>query len=131
MLVNDCFHSFQQEKGEADSSGAGGGGGGGGGASAALGGPASNGLSAASKTLTDSARELEEARAAKRKYDEVAVVTGEEDELNVLQIYGKLFTFDKVQGKPYILLQIARHLTMASKNTFQTVQNWSHRGRRF
>jgi len=48
--------------------------------------------------LTDSARELEEARAAKRKYDEVAVVTGEEDELNVLQIYGKLFAFDKVQG---------------------------------
>nr|CAG4644832.1 EOG090X078K [Leptodora kindtii] len=57
----------------------------------------SNGI-LAGKTLTDSARELEEARAAKRKYDEVAVVTGEEDEQNALQVYGKLFTFDKVQG---------------------------------
>nr|CAG4637051.1 EOG090X078K [Ceriodaphnia reticulata]SVE72970.1 EOG090X078K [Ceriodaphnia reticulata] len=57
----------------------------------------SNGI-AASKTLSDSARELEEARAAKRKYDEVTVVTGEEDEQNALQVYGKLFTFDKVQG---------------------------------
>ncbi|XP_046653011.1 ran-binding protein 3-like isoform X2 [Daphnia pulicaria] len=56
-----------------------------------------NGI-AASKTLSDSARELEEARAAKRKYDEVTVVTGEEDEQNALQVYGKLFTFDKVQG---------------------------------
>ncbi|KZS03320.1 Ran-binding protein [Daphnia magna] len=56
-----------------------------------------NGM-AASKTLSDSARELEEARAAKRKYDEVTVVTGEEDEQNALQVYGKLFTFDKVQG---------------------------------
>nr|SVE75159.1 EOG090X078K [Daphnia dolichocephala] len=53
---------------------------------------------AASKTLSDSARELEEARAAKRKYDEVTVVTGEEDEQNALQVYGKLFTFDKIQG---------------------------------
>ena len=51
-----------------------------------------------SKSLSDSARELEEARAAKRKYDEVAVVTGEEDEQNALQVYGKLFTFDKGQG---------------------------------
>jgi len=58
---------------------------------------ASNGL-AASKSLNDSARELEEARAAKRKYEEVTVVTGEEDEQNALQIFGKLFTFDKVQG---------------------------------
>lgn len=54
---------------------------------------------AVSKTLTDSARELQEARAAKRKYDEVAVITGEEDEQNALQVYGRLFTFDKVQGK--------------------------------
>lgn len=58
----------------------------------------SNGIGT-SKTLSDSARELEEARAAKRKYDEVTVVTGEEDEQNALQVYGKLFTFDKVQGK--------------------------------
>nr|SVE82524.1 EOG090X078K [Daphnia magna] len=60
-----------------------------------------NGM-AASKTLSDSARELEEARAAKRKYDEVTVVTGEEDEQNALQVYGKLFTFDKVQVGTWI-----------------------------
>nr|CAG4648680.1 EOG090X078K [Polyphemus pediculus] len=58
----------------------------------------SNGLAAPTKTLNDSARELEESRASKRKYEEVAVVTGEEDEQNALQVYGKLFTFDKVQG---------------------------------
>lgn len=66
-----------------------------------------NGM-AASKTLSDSARELEEARAAKRKYDEVTVVTGEEDEQNALQVYGKLFTFDKVQGEwrlPFIVFK--------------------------
>lgn len=51
------------------------------------------------KSLSEAAKELEEARTAKRKYDEVTVITGEEDEQNALQIYGKLFTFDKVQGK--------------------------------
>ncbi len=54
--------------------------------------------------MSDSARELEEARAAKRKYDEVTVVTGEEDEQNALQVYGKLFTFDKIQGEENLYL---------------------------
>ena len=53
----------------------------------------------ASKTLSEAAREIEEAQASKRKYDEVTVITGEEDEQNALQVYGKLFTFDK--GKKY------------------------------
>ena len=49
------------------------------------------------KTLTEAAQELEEAnRANKRKYDEVTLLTGEEDETNVLQINCKLFAFDKV-----------------------------------
>nr|CAG4640901.1 EOG090X078K [Eulimnadia texana] len=56
--------------------------------------PAVNG---AAKTLTESAREIE-ARASKRKYDEVVVVTGEEDEQNALQMNAKLNIFDKVQG---------------------------------
>lgn len=47
------------------------------------------------KSLSESAREYEESRANKRKYEEVTVVTGEEDEKNVLQINCKLFTFDK------------------------------------
>lgn len=50
------------------------------------------------KTLTESAREYEESRANKRKYEEVAVVTGEEDEKNVLQMNCKLFTYDKASG---------------------------------
>lgn len=47
------------------------------------------------KSLTESAREYEESRANKRKYEEVTVVTGEEDERNVMQINCKLFAFDK------------------------------------
>lgn len=47
------------------------------------------------KSLSESAREYEESRAIKRKYEEVTVVTGEEDEKNILQINCKLFTFDK------------------------------------
>lgn len=39
-----------------------------------------------SKSLTEAAREYEEARAVKRKYEQVTIVTGEEDEANVLQV---------------------------------------------
>lgn len=46
------------------------------------------------KSLTESAEEYQ-SRQVKRTYDEVAVVTGEENESNVLQINCKLFTFDK------------------------------------
>ncbi|XP_075529051.1 ran-binding protein 3 [Dermacentor variabilis] len=46
------------------------------------------------KSLTESAEEYQ-LRQVKRTYDEVAVVTGEENEFNVLQINCKLFTFDK------------------------------------
>lgn len=55
-----------------------------------------NGLAPA-KSLSEAAREYEEARAIKRKYDEVAVVTGEEEEANVLQINCKLFLYDTVK----------------------------------
>ena len=51
-----------------------------------------------SKSLSEAAKEYEESRAVKRKYDEVVVVTGEEDELNILQINCKLFAFDKVKS---------------------------------
>lgn len=84
-----------------------------------------NGI-AASKTLSDSARELEEARAAKRKYDEVTVVTGEEDEQNALQVYGKLFTFDKVQGK---LAPCSASLTLRTLNLHLEIGTWIERGR--
>ncbi|KAG5897480.1 hypothetical protein JTB14_031105 [Gonioctena quinquepunctata] len=51
------------------------------------------------KSLSESAREYEEtSRANKRKYEEVEVITGEEDENNILKISCKLFYFDKVSS---------------------------------
>ncbi|XP_066260871.1 ran-binding protein 3 [Euwallacea similis] len=50
------------------------------------------------KSLTESAREYEESRANKRKYDEVQVRTGEEEETNILSISCKLFSFDKASS---------------------------------
>ncbi|CAH1156210.1 unnamed protein product [Phaedon cochleariae] len=50
------------------------------------------------KSLSESAREYEESRASKRKYEEVEVITGEEDENNVMKICCKLFAFDKVNS---------------------------------
>ncbi|KAK0075186.1 hypothetical protein PV325_007263 [Microctonus aethiopoides] len=48
-------------------------------------------------TLTQAAQEMEEAnRANKRKYSQVALLTGEEGETNILQVNCKLFAFDKV-----------------------------------
>ncbi|KAJ8677715.1 hypothetical protein QAD02_013502, partial [Eretmocerus hayati] len=47
-------------------------------------------------SLSQAAQELEEAtRANKRKYSEVTLITGEEDEINMLQMNCKLFAFDK------------------------------------
>lgn len=46
------------------------------------------------KTLSESAAEFTESQTNKRKYDEVAVVTGEEEESNVLQSNVKLYIFD-------------------------------------
>ncbi|XP_018572558.1 ran-binding protein 3 isoform X2 [Anoplophora glabripennis] len=51
-----------------------------------------------SKSLSESAREYEESRANKRKYEEVEVITGEEQEVNILNISCKLFAFDKASG---------------------------------
>ncbi|KAK5644776.1 hypothetical protein RI129_006076 [Pyrocoelia pectoralis] len=50
------------------------------------------------KTLSESAREYEESRAVKRKFEEVEVITGEEGEKNIVQITCKLFAYDKVTG---------------------------------
>lgn len=47
------------------------------------------------KTLADAAAEYCESRTPKRKYEEVKVVTGEEDERNVVQMNAKLHVFDK------------------------------------
>lgn len=50
------------------------------------------------KSLSESAREYEESRANKRKYEEVEVITGEEGETNILKVTCKLFAFDKSTG---------------------------------
>ncbi|XP_022918248.1 ran-binding protein 3 [Onthophagus taurus] len=46
------------------------------------------------KSLSESAREYEESRAVKRKYDEVEVITGEEGETNITHVSCKLFAYD-------------------------------------
>lgn len=43
------------------------------------------------KSLSEAAREYEESRAIKKKYEEVAVKTGEEEEINVLQVVCTFF----------------------------------------
>ncbi|XP_056635700.1 ran-binding protein 3 isoform X1 [Diorhabda carinulata] len=50
------------------------------------------------KSLSESAKEYEESRAVKRKYEEVEVITGEENETNILNISCKLFSFNKVSS---------------------------------
>ncbi|XP_044755221.1 ran-binding protein 3 [Coccinella septempunctata] len=50
------------------------------------------------KSLVETAREYEESRAVKRKYEEVEVKTGEEDETNILCMSCKLFSFDGTSG---------------------------------
>ncbi|KAK4875586.1 hypothetical protein RN001_012008 [Aquatica leii] len=59
---------------------------------------ATSSTSQATKSLSESAREYEESRAIKRKFEEVEVITGEEGEKNILQITCKLFAFDKLSG---------------------------------
>ncbi|KAH0814533.1 hypothetical protein GEV33_008257 [Tenebrio molitor] len=58
----------------------------------------SNSTSKETKSLSESAREYEESRANKRKYEEVEIITGEEEETNILNINCKLFAFDKASG---------------------------------
>ncbi|XP_049823323.1 ran-binding protein 3 isoform X2 [Aethina tumida] len=60
--------------------------------------PETNNTSKETKSLSESAREYEESRANKRKYDEVEVITGEEEETNVLSISCKLFSYDNTGG---------------------------------
>ncbi|KNC29743.1 hypothetical protein FF38_05222 [Lucilia cuprina] len=45
------------------------------------------------KSLTEVAREYEESRAQKRKYEEVETFTGEENEVNIVDLNCKLFAF--------------------------------------
>lgn len=46
-----------------------------------------------SESLSEVARQYEESRAQKRKYEEVETFTGEEDETNVIDVNCKLFAF--------------------------------------
>lgn len=58
----------------------------------------SNNSNKESKSLIESAQEYEQSRAVKRKFDEVEVKTGEEDETNILNISCKLFAFDSTSS---------------------------------
>lgn len=59
---------------------------------------ADSSVSPTAKTLTESAAEYIENHAKKPKYEEVALVTGEEDEANAIQISAKLYLFDKASS---------------------------------
>lgn len=58
----------------------------------------SDDVSKETKSLSESAREYEESRANKRKYEEVEIRTGEEGETNIMHLSCKLFSFDKATG---------------------------------
>lgn len=45
------------------------------------------------KSLTEVAREYEESRAQKRKFEEVETITGEEDEKNILDVSWIIYLF--------------------------------------
>ncbi|XP_040574764.1 ran-binding protein 3 [Lepeophtheirus salmonis] len=49
------------------------------------------------KSLSEAAADYEESHAIKRKYEEVTVKTGEEDESNIIQLPAKLHTFDNAK----------------------------------
>jgi len=81
------------------------------------------------KSLSEAAAEYTESHSNKRKYDEVAVVTGEEEESNVLKMNVKLFVFSggiyKERGRGELRLNDAPVSTSGPLNSrlvMRTVQ---------
>lgn len=76
------------------------------------------------KSLEDVAREYEESRVQKRKYDEVETVTGEEDERNVIDVSCKLFAFVEStyeeRGRGSLRLNDAKKEGGSSRVVFRT-----------
>lgn len=81
-----------------------------------------------SKSLTEAAREYEESRAQKRKYDEVETVTGEESEVNVLEVNCKLFAFVAPNyeelGRGCLRINDSKTKNVASRVVFRTAGNY-------
>ncbi|XP_017008738.2 ran-binding protein 3 [Drosophila takahashii] len=83
--------------------------------------------SAEAKSLTDVAREYEESRAQKRKYEEVETFTGEEDEINIIDVSCKLFAFLnsnwEERGRGSLRLNDAKDGKGSSRVVFRTSGN--------
>ncbi|EDV94981.1 ran-binding protein 3 [Drosophila grimshawi] len=82
---------------------------------------------AEAKSLTDVAREYEESRAQKRKYEEVETFTGEENELNIADVSCKLFAFVnsnwEERGRGSLRLNDAKDERDCSRVVFRTSGN--------
>ncbi|XP_034484796.1 ran-binding protein 3 [Drosophila innubila] len=79
------------------------------------------------KSLNDVAREYEESRAQKRKYEEVETFTGEENELNIADVSCKLFAFVnsnwEERGRGSLRLNDAKDEQDCSRVVFRTSGN--------
>ncbi|XP_067617074.1 ran-binding protein 3 [Eurosta solidaginis] len=79
------------------------------------------------KTLTDVAREYEESRAQKRKYEEVETFTGEENERNIVDLSCKLFAFVnsnwEERGRGSLRLNDSKNEQECSRVVFRTCGN--------
>uniref|UniRef100_A0A1I8NSK9 RanBD1 domain-containing protein n=1 Tax=Stomoxys calcitrans TaxID=35570 RepID=A0A1I8NSK9_STOCA len=79
------------------------------------------------KSLTDVAREYEESRAQKRKYEEVETFTGEENEMNIVDLNCKLFAFVnsnwEERGRGSLRLNDSRIEHECSRLVFRTAGN--------
>lgn len=79
------------------------------------------------KSLTDVAREYEESRAQKRKYEEVETFTGEENEINIADVSCKLFAFVnsnwEERGRGSLRLNDAKDKRHTSRVVFRTSGN--------
>ncbi|XP_075148360.1 ran-binding protein 3 isoform X2 [Haematobia irritans] len=79
------------------------------------------------RSLTDVAREYEESRAQKRKYEEVETFTGEENELNIVDLNCKLFAFVnsnwEERGRGSLRLNDSRIEHECSRLVFRTAGN--------
>uniref|UniRef100_T1P9N3 RanBP1 domain protein n=1 Tax=Musca domestica TaxID=7370 RepID=T1P9N3_MUSDO len=82
---------------------------------------------AEAKSLTDVAREYEESRAQKRKYEEVETFTGEENEMNIVDLNCKLFAFVnsnwEERGRGSLRLNDSRIEHECSRLVFRTAGN--------
>lgn len=79
------------------------------------------------KSLTDVAREYEESRAQKRKYEEVETFTGEENEVNIVDLNCKLFAFVnsnwEERGRGSLRLNDSKKEHECSRLVFRTAGN--------